>query len=90
MEGTFVDGVFEGTMKITDYLLDGTVQDWSPITAVNGYFQAIPDAEIPSWIRGSQDYRQRVAAGGYLVAYCDNDLWTMDREHQYIIFGFEK
>ena len=90
VEGTFVDGVFEGTMKITDYLLDGTVQDWSPITAVNGYFQAIPDVEIPSWIRDSQDYRQRVAAGGYLVAYCDNDLWTMDREHQYIIFGFEK
>ena len=75
--GTFLDGMYHGTILEVWHMNDGSVHEWTPITAVNGVYQpmANPPAEIIE-----RDYaEENLANGESLVAVDQNngmtDLW---------------
>ena len=80
IKGTFANGLYHGSINEIWEMNDGDILVWTPITAVDGVYQAMknPPAEIME-----RDYaRERIVEGEYLVAIDENnngtDLWSDD------------
>ena len=80
IKGTFANGLYHGSINEISEMNDGDILVWTPITAVDGVYQAMknPPAEIME-----RDYaREWIVEGKYLVAIDENnngtDLWSDD------------
>ena len=85
IKGTFANGLYHGSINEIWEMNDGDILVWTPITAVDGVYQAMknPPAEIME-----RDYaRESIVEGEYLVAIDENnngtDLWS-DGEVNYV------
>ena len=75
--GTFQDGMYHGTILEVWHMNDGSVHEWTPITAVNGVYQ--PMADPPAEIM-ERDYAKESLANGEILVALDQgngvtDLW---------------
>ena len=86
--GSFKNGLYHGTIYETWHMNDGGTHIWTPITAVDGVYQPIPN--IPDEIAYSDYYQKQLAAGSYIVALDQQngiaDLWNDGSP--YTVFGF--
>ena len=75
--GTFQDGMYHGTILEVWHMNDGSVHEWTPITAVNGVYQ--PMADPPAEIMERDYAKESLANGKSLVALDQSngvtDLW---------------
>ena len=75
--GTFQDGMYHGTILEVWHMNDGSVHEWTPITAVNGVYQ--PMADPPAEIMERDCAKESLANGKSLVALDQSngvtDLW---------------
>lgn len=89
IRGTFLNGLYHGTIYETWYMNDGDVHTWTPITALSGVYQ--PVSTVPSEIASRDYYQDHIANGDFLVATDQNnsltDLWDSGFIH--LVFGFE-
>lgn len=86
--GSFKNGLYHGTIYETWHMNDGGTHIWTPITAVDGVYQPMPN--IPDEIAYSDYYQEQLAAGRYIVALDQQngitDLWNDGSP--YAVFGF--
>lgn len=87
VEGAFLDGLYNGQIHEMWSMNDGTVHDWSLITAANGIYQPI---EVPADIASRGYVGEYSSDGQFLVALTDGgktDLWDSGSVHA--VAGFQ-
>lgn len=89
ISGTFKDGFYHGTIYETWVMNTGETWVWSPITAIDGIYQPMPD--VPQEMLDRSYYEENIAAGKSLVAVTEEgtDLWTTNGS-VYRVFGFDE
>ena len=90
IRGTFLNGLYHGTIYETWYMNDGDVLTWTPITAINGIYQ--PLSSVPVEIESRDYYWDNISSGFFLVAVDQVnpfiDFWDSGFVHR--VFGFEE
>jgi len=87
--GSFKNGLYDGEIYEIWHMNDGDIHEWTPITAVDGIYQAMDC--VPENIKSSPYYEEYIASGRKLVAVDKDsvaDLW--DSGSVNAIFGMEK
>ena len=89
IRGTFLNGLYHGTIYETWYMNDGDVHTWTPITAIDGIYQ--PLSSVPAEIESRDYYQDNIGRGEFLVAVDQEnpftDFWDSGSVHR--VFGFE-
>ena len=88
IRGTFLNGLYHGTIYETWYMNDGSVHTWTPITAINGIFQ--PLSSVPIEIESRDYYQNHIANEAFPVAIDQNNTELWDSGFANFVFGFEE
>ena len=87
-QGTFLNGLYHGTIYMTSYMNDGSVHAWTPITAINGIFQ--PLSSVPIEIESRDYYQNHIANEAFPVAIDQNNTELLNSGFANFVFGFEE